>query len=574
MNRARPALAVLAVAACLALLTGLTEAGILYFERFVLGLIPWASSEIGWRAPLTYLVLFLGAALPFAALAAVTPLQRALAALVFLLGTAGILGLSFLLLGYTLHPLAQLLLAAGAASRLAVLAWRDAEAWGRRATRALPLLLAIPALFGVGRIAWLAARERAHDAETGAPTPDHPSVLLIVLDATRGASVGVNGYPRGTTPALDRLATRGAAFTRAYATSSWTLPTHATLFTGRWPHELEFSWNRPLSDDAPVLAERFAARGYRTGGFAANTLYTTRAAGLARGFYHYEAYPRSVKQIALASSLVQLLYQRYRGFRSMRRLADRRFSPAVTEHALPWITRRDAPYFAFLNLFDAHQPYQVPQPWLRRFRSDGPRQRDQYDASVAYQDSVMGALLDSLDARGVLARTLVVVTADHGELLDEHGLGEHGSSLYELELHVPLVIAGPGVPAGVRDSTPVSLRDLAATISALAGDTAAPFPGVSLVPLLHGEAVTPSPLLAELQPPPRVGLGTPLARGAMGSLIAWPYHLVVGGEQHVDLFDLSTDRFEERDLADDPQHAATLTRLRHTLDSLLTGGRP
>ena len=119
-------------------------------------------------------------------------------------------------------------------------------------------------------------------------------MLLIVWDTVRAGNLSLHGYGRPTTPNLDRLARRGVRFDLAFSTSSWTLPSHASLFTGRWPHELGVDWKSPLRDDVPTLAEYLASHGYDTAGFAANLDYCTRETGLARGFAHYEDFPIDV----------------------------------------------------------------------------------------------------------------------------------------------------------------------------------------------------------------------------------------------------------------------------------------
>ena len=120
---------------------------------------------------------------------------------------------------------------------------------------------------------------------------------LIVWDTVRASNLSLYGYGRPTTPNLERLAGRGVRFDLAFSTSSWTLPSHASLFTGRWPHELGVDWKSPLRDDVPTLAEYLASQGYDTAGFAANLDYCSRETGLARGFAHYEDFPIDVYDV-------------------------------------------------------------------------------------------------------------------------------------------------------------------------------------------------------------------------------------------------------------------------------------
>ena len=122
------------------------------------------------------------------------------------------------------------------------------------------------------------------------PPAGSPNVLLIVLDTVRADHLSLYGYPRPTTPNLERLARRGIRFDQARAAAPWTLASHANMFTGRWPHELAVEWMRPLRGDVPTLAEYLGSLGYATAGFAGNTFYCSYDSGLDRGFTHYEDY--------------------------------------------------------------------------------------------------------------------------------------------------------------------------------------------------------------------------------------------------------------------------------------------
>ena len=366
--------------------------------------------------------------------------------------------------------------------------------------------------------------------ESGRPSPSAaaPNVLLIVLDTVRADHLSLYGYDRPTTPALERWARRGILFSEARATAPWTLASHASLFTGRWPHELGVRWMTPLGTTVPTLAEHFGSRGYATAGFVANLIYCSYDTGLDRGFTHYEDYvlerlmalrtasliDQAVTELSALSGLVDA-----GPFRSLRAAIGRSFFPreqrkdagAINRAFVGWLSQRPEParpFFAFLNYMDAHSPYVLPPGAAHRFglkpesRDDfqllnrhwdsidklrlAPRYRalraDSYDNCIAHLDEGLGKLLDELAGRGVLDRTLVIVTSDHGEGLGEHGLFDHGESLYRTEIRVPLLIVPPAAPRtrGVV-SQAVSLRDLPATIVELAGQgTGSPFPGRSL----------------------------------------------------------------------------------------------
>ena len=312
-------------------------------------------------------------------------------------------------------------------------------------------------------------------------------------------------------------------FDLAFSTSSWTLPAHASLFTGRWPHELGIDWKLPLRGDVPTLAEYLASHGYDTAGFAANLDYCTREAGLARGFAHFEDFPLELydtfaRYIALGNRLEEISDWACVLGRLLEKCTGRSFHewiPRSREHAkngadvdrgfLAWLSRRHErtrPFFAFLNFNDAHTPYEVPDrsvpgfglrpasaldrlsllgwPAADKSKHSARNVRmaiDVYDDCISYLDRRLGILLDELTRRGVLDDTLVIVAADHGEHLGDHFLFFHGCSLYRQLVQVPLVIVDPKGAAGRVVGEPVSLRDLPATIVDLLGlATDAPFP--------------------------------------------------------------------------------------------------
>ena len=380
---------------------------------------------------------------------------------------------------------ASLLLCGGLATQSARLVVRHREAFFRLRAPHGPAarrgLLAIM-LVTIGGRAW---SEHRAAAALPAPPPGARNVLLIVWDTVRAGNLSLYGYDRPTTPNLERLARRGVRFDLAFSTSSWTLPSHASLFTGRWPHELGVDWKSPLRDDVPTLAEYLTAHGYDTAGFAANLDYCTRETGLARGFAHYEDFPIDLydvftRYVALGNRLEISDWAVCPGQApgEMRRALVREPDTALEEHAknaaevdrafLRWLARqqeRRRPFFAFLNYNDAHTPYEVPDRstpgfglrptssldrlmlfhWnsldkARLAYHDVRMATDVYDDCIAYLDRRLGMLLDELGRRGVLDDTLVIVTADHGEHLGDHLLFFHGCSLYRQLVQVPLVI--------------------------------------------------------------------------------------------------------------------------------------
>ena len=352
-----------------------------------------------------------------------------------------------------------------------------------------------------------------------------------------------------------------------HAASSWTLPSHASLFTGRWPHELSANWSTSLDGTYPTLAEFLGSRGYATAGFIANKPYCVSDCGLARGFTAYGDYdfPRltAFKTTVLVDRVMEEVWaiERYLEDRLDIELFgpavdylwqlikfDRKETAVVNREFLDWLSRRrqpERPFFAFLNFFEAHYPYELPEKGIHRFGDKprttreanllrdwrllidkGPSQdqirfaRDSYDDCVADLDEKLGRLIDELDRRSILDRTWVIITADHGESFGEHpGVFWHGTSLYNSQLHVPLVIIPPaGGPSPRVVTESVSLRNLAATIVDVLGfQEGSPFPGVTLArfwngssPLASAEAAASVPVLSEVVPLQAV---SPASRG-------------------------------------------------------------
>jgi arylsulfatase A-like enzyme len=562
------------------------------------------SRHYPWMFPLAGVLLAVLPALVLAAAARLRPgripARLALAAVSFL----PFLGLLF---RGPIYTLACLALAAGFAYQTARYLAARVDRFDRLVRTSLPGLLGLLALTAAlcsARGAWPAHREPAARSTSG---PGARNVLLIVLDTVRAQSLGLYGYHRPTTPNLRRIAARGVRFDQAYSTAPWTAPSHASMFTGRWHHELSIGWKRPLDGSRPTLAEFLSSHGYDTAGFVANTSYCSYETGLSRGFAHYEDYDVTPRAVLLCSALVQRTANFFHTHpRLSSRLgsislmsSDRKSAARINADFLRWLSRRgDRPFFAFLNYFDAHHPYFSPESdaddeparfrgsheeyrlisnwWEMDKRSLGEREiglaRDSYDRCITYLDRQIGRLFDDLERRGVLDQTLVVITADHGEHLGEQRLFGHGCSLYRPELHVPLLVVGPGlVPEGrvVRD--PVSLRDLAATITDQLGlRDEAPFPGTSLAQNWGSDrgsllAQEPRPVLSEVESPPdddpNFGL-SPASRGPMRSLVGWGYHYIRGSDGREELYNLEADPQEGRNLARSPLVTAMLQRFR------------
>lgn len=554
---------VVALGVAMALATGLIESTMLFFTRNLLDRFTWTGADAYWLTPLSYLMLFAPLIGVLAVLATLAPRVGSFRVVLFLLLWLSVLSLTFQLVHRRIALVTQVILAAGIATAIVRGAMPRQAAWLRGARR-LSLELAAISLALAATPLVRTARERWVLAHLPAARDQAPSVLLIIFDTVRAASLGLYGGP-ATSAGLDRWAARGVVFDHAYATASWTLPSHASMFTGAFPHALSAGWEETLDDARPTLAEAFAAAGYRTGGFVGNLYYTSDESGLSRGFARYREYRLSRYQLFLSSALGQLLEEIRTGGRPARRANERKRAPWVSAEAEPWLEQGQRPFFAFLNYFDAHLPYQPEDAWRGRFPESN-RRLELYEESIAGLDANVDSLLGALERSGRLRNTIVVVTADHGESVGEHGLNEHGWGLYVQDLHVPLVIFGPGVPQGIRVPETVSLADLGATI-ADAARLPATFAGHSFAGLWRGAPpANLAPALAELEMPRRAPPNWPVSHGPMRSLIAGGFHLILRGDGVPELFDLTHDATEEHDLAADPRQAGRLQGMRAALE--------
>ena len=554
----------------LALVTGLLEAAWIGAGWVLLDQEIGLSPAVLWMAPTVHAAVFALLASGLALVARRRPDRPWLRIGAF--AFVGIGALSLLLLYRRLHWLAVPIFALGLAVRLSSVIAARPDRWLGLARRTVAPMAALVLLLAAGLSARARWTERRALAALPAAQPGMPNVLLLILDTVRARSLSLYGYGRPTTPNLERLAARGVVFDWAIAPSPWTLPSHASMFTGRWPHEMSTSWRVPLDATDPTLAERLSARGYRTGGFVANLYYCGWEFGLDRGFAHYEDYTRLGSELALGTSLGRRLSM----VGTLRRVVGwydnvgRKSAAEINADFLDWAAEDPArPFFAFLNYYDAHEPYLPPAPYDTAFGPTRPRdlhlldrlemrngirwararmpaaeqaaERNAYDGAIAYLDAQIGALADSLAARGLLERTVIVVTADHGESLGEHGIWGHGESLHLPEMHVPLLVVAPGrAPAGVRVRRPVSLRDLGATLHALLGLEAGAFPGASFAAAWSDSAASrpwADTVYAEFD------------ERHERSLIAGRWHYMLDSRGREQLFDLAADPAGTRDLA-------------------------
>jgi arylsulfatase len=327
------------------------------------------------------------------------------------------------------------------------------------------------------------------------PRPRQPNVIIVMADTLRADHLSLFGYARETSPQITALARGGVAFSSAISQAPYTSKSIEALFTGDLPSPATAVSTRELPGWRETLAEHFRAAGYQTAGFSGNPL-VSRATGHAQGFDEFE-------------------------------MESLNYRPATDLFgaALDWLSEHDAaqPFFLYVHCMDVHAPYAPPSSddlWRDGYR--GPVQRETssryvvgiredgleaferesgarfeerdlarlislYDASIHFFDRVFAAFIRDLEARGQLRDTVVVLVADHGEEFMEHGSLGHGRTLFDHQLRVPLLIMGPGVPAGVRIDEPVAVADVMPTVLDLAAiPRAADGYGRSLTSLWRG----------------------------------------------------------------------------------------
>lgn len=375
-------------------------------------------------------------------------------------------------------------------------------------------------------------------------------VILVTVEAFNRDHVHAYGYPRSTTPNLDQLIREGTSFDRHYATAPYTHPSLASLLTGVMPTMLGFVDNTPVLPPAlPTLPERLADAGYVTASFSSQYILSNRY-GLNRGFHYYRNHPNDVTAATLNAELL----------------------PFLDAH-------RDDNLFTWVHYFDPHGPYRPPAGWREKFVGDAAWTADSvkltadpkaaegvaaipnyvydkekldrrwyvagYDGDIAYWDSELGKLMAFVRARGWEEDTVILLTADHGESMTDHGRYFCHGSLWEHDIHVPMVVWGKGIPADRRVDLPTSHLDLMPTMLALAGVLPADAPRASML----------------TDDPERLAIAT-LGKG---DALRWAvrdggfYKIImqVGGVLD-DVYNLSVDRAETRPIGVPPKDASAL----------------
>jgi arylsulfatase A-like enzyme len=428
------------------------------------------------------------------------------------------------------------------------------------------------------------------------PRASGPNIVLVVLDTLRKDASGPGGAAKGLTPEFDRLAAEGTVFRNAWATAPWTVPSHASMFTGLVPsvHGCDKSHFR-LDAKLVTLAEILGRAGYDTAAFFSNPWLSDRASGLLRGF------------AVRAETPVGRLEVLSRG------TGDQGGS-GTNALAAKWLDRRSRrrPFFLFINYLEPHLPYDPPTDyrkehladlppddevsieWAQEFNAglhppssvDWSRVRRLYDGDAHTTDRLLGQILDVLKKKGAYEDSVIIVASDHGENLGEHDLVEHQFSLHETLLGVPLVIRAPArLPRGFRDD-PIMLTDLFATVLDFAGIREATIPRWSLS-VLDGTTRNPGrepaqarPVVAEYPGPHRAlvadlvrrnpAIDTTHLTAALRSVRRGGLRLTVGTDGTLLLHDLDADPRQERNVAEKrPQAVKELLAI---LDEELPGG--
>jgi len=465
--------------------------------------------------------------------------------------------------------------------------------------RTLVPLSAVALLVGITGSQWDGWRERSSVRALPAAPADVPNLLLITLDTLRADHLSSYGYERRTTPHIDHLAESGVLFERAIANSSWTLPSHASLLTGRLPHEHKADWSDPLDSTYPTLAEVLTAKGYATAAFVANTEYVTPERGLARGFARFEVYGSS-----LSDDIVRTLYGKKLALNVLPHVGyfdipGRKRAPRVNREFIHWLDEGGGrPFFAFLNYFETHDPYVPVRDYASRFSTPVTRgdlvnfqfqpyvfrrkptltaaeiqgEINGYDDCLAYLDAQLGQLFEDLAVRGLDKKTLIILTADHGEAFGNHDLFGHGNSLYIETLHVPLIVAWPGhIPAGVRIAPTVSLQRVAATVLDLFAlrDLSSSLPGRSLTTLWSSDPRDgPGDNVVSEVSPGRFKQGPPsypTTSGGLASVVTDHWHLIRSASGQSQLYAWREDRDEAHDVATTPAGHAAIAEIEQQL---------
>jgi arylsulfatase A-like enzyme len=506
---------------------------------------------------------------------------------IFVLAFAACLPWVALILKEWVHPFAILILTGGIAT--AVARWCAGDEWACFLffRRSLPWVGGLTLVLFVGIQGGIWLRERVGTAKLPPAAASAPDILVVVIDALRADHLSIYGYGRQTSPGLDKLAAGGVLFEQAYSTSSYTLPSHASILTGLYPSQHGVEWGTArvqATASYPTLAEALQSHGYRTGAFSGNTFWFTRAQGFGRGFLHFDDFFSSLADVVLRTAygrITTLTMQRLR--LGSEDIPARKRAPDTNRAVLNWVHRDvGRPFFTVINYMDVHDPYLPPVPFRSKFSNESnpggllnwelhvpqnltPTQLqgeiDAYDGSIAFVDSQIDGLIASLQWGDRARDLLVVITSDHGEEFGEHGGFLHARHLYREVIHVPLIVWWPGrVPAGKRVSQPVTNAAIPSSIMNLLDVGDRTFPGPPLERLWEAaEAPSTFPLpSAELKQRPWAPRGDLVREGSMRSIVGPVWHYLEHDTRGRELYNWVNDPRESVDLSKDPKMQAVI----------------
>jgi len=316
----------------------------------------------------------------------------------------------------------------------------------------------------------------------GLPAPQGRgcNVILVTIDTLRADHLACSGNTKVKTPYIDSLAREGVRFARNYTPVPVTLPSHTSIFTGLYPiyHQVRNNGTFEVSDQIETLAEVLKKNGYHTAAFIGSFVLDSRY-GLEQGFDYYDDYLEKDPNQAI------MIY-------------NERTAGEVVESANQWLEKNSQnPFFMWLHCFDPHAPYEPPMPFSKIY------QKNLYDGEIAYTDYALGRLISNLKKKNLLDKTLIVVTADHGEGLGEHAEKTHAIFIYDATLHVPLIMRYPkAIPAGLVVQNATSTIDIMPTILDILQISGRPhMQGMSLSGLIHQPAPMAQPASGEKEFP-------------------------------------------------------------------------
>jgi len=415
-----------------------------------------------------------------------------------------------------------------------------------------------------------------------------PNIILISLDTVRADHTSVYGYDRDTTPSLRRFAAESTLYGNAISAASWTAPSHASIFTGMYTLRHGVRYDLPnntlgkLPEAVPTLTEVLAHQGYGTAGVVANYGLLSDSLGFGRGFDLYRlAMPWMVFEQSLYPSVLRGV--RHRLLPPVKEELIYVSGEKVTGAALEVLGRlaERQPFFLFLNYMDAHWPRAPPEPFRSRFGAPGrnrasheyygletavngrgriltePERRDliaAYDGGIAYLDHQLGDVFDTLRRAGVYDHALIIVTSDHGEAFGEKSLMDHGTSVYQDQVHVPLLIKFPGQREPAEVSALASGVDLYPTVMEAVGAPVGRY--LAGVPLRRASGRLERVVFAEFYPEWDTWTNFPRFHRIQRAMFRDSWKLILSGDGDRELYDLSTDSGENRNLISEQPHVA------------------